>query len=93
MGLPGLRVGIVYSYNEVVVSYGQKMSSFGLVSSQTQRLLASMLSDEEFVGNFLSESSKRLAKRRNVFTKGLEEVEISCCCCCCFLFFFFYRAF
>ncbi|EYU32170.1 hypothetical protein MIMGU_mgv1a025862mg [Erythranthe guttata] len=38
MGLPGLRVGIVYSYNDAVVSSGRKMSSFGLVSSQTQRL-------------------------------------------------------
>lgn len=78
MGLPGFRVGIVYSYNDAVVSCGRKMSSFGLVSSQTQHLLASMLSDEEFVGKFLSESSKRLAKRRSMFTKGLEEVEISC---------------
>ncbi|GMY23750.1 1-aminocyclopropane-1-carboxylate synthase 1 isoform X1 [Fagus crenata] len=78
MGLPGFRVGIVYSYNDAVVSCGRKMSSFGLVSSQTQHLLASMLSDEEFVGNFLSESSKRLAKRHNMFTKGLEQVGITC---------------
>lgn len=50
MGLPGFRVGIVYSYNDGVVSCGRKMSSFGLVSSQTQHLLASMLSDDDFVG-------------------------------------------
>lgn len=50
MGLPGFRVGIVYSYNDRVVSCGRKMSSFGLVSSQTQHLLASMLSDDDFVG-------------------------------------------
>ncbi|XVF73120.1 hypothetical protein PTKIN_Ptkin12aG0176300 [Pterospermum kingtungense] len=78
MGFPGFRVGIVYSFNDVVVNCARKMSSFGLVSSQTQYLLASMLSDEEFVGNFLSESSKRLAKRHHVFTKGLEQVGISC---------------
>ncbi|XWS76966.1 hypothetical protein CRYUN_Cryun01aG0223600 [Craigia yunnanensis] len=58
MGFPGFRVGIVYSFNDVVVNCARKMSSFGLVSSQTQYLLASMLSDEEFVGNFLRESSK-----------------------------------
>ena len=78
MGFPGFRVGIVYSFNDVVVNCARKMSSFGLVSSQTQYLLASMLSDEEFVGNFLRESSKRLAKRHHVFTKGLEQVGISC---------------
>ncbi|MFQ6655788.1 hypothetical protein Gotur_026193 [Gossypium turneri] len=77
MGFPGFRVGIVYSFNDDVTNCARKMSSFGLVSSQTQFLLASMLSDDEFVWNFLRESSKRLAKRRHVFTKGLEEVGIS----------------
>ncbi|KAH7513070.1 hypothetical protein FEM48_Zijuj12G0157500 [Ziziphus jujuba var. spinosa] len=78
MGLPGFRVGIVYSYNDLVVQCARKMSSFGLVSSQTQHLLASMLSDDEFVDNFLAESSKRLGKRYNIFTKGLEQVGIAC---------------
>ncbi|KDP28564.1 hypothetical protein JCGZ_14335 [Jatropha curcas] len=78
MGFPGFRVGIVYSYNDAVVSCGRKMSSFGLVSSQTQHLLASMLSDECFVEKFLSESSKRLKKRHSMFTKGLEQVGIGC---------------
>nr|AJT35545.1 1-aminocyclopropane-1-carboxylic acid synthase [Hevea brasiliensis] len=78
MGLPGFRVGIVYSYNDAVVNCGRRMSSFGLVSSQTQYMLASMLSDEEFVKNFLAESSRRLNKRHNMFTKGLEQVGISC---------------
>ncbi|GFP94621.1 1-aminocyclopropane-1-carboxylate synthase [Phtheirospermum japonicum] len=78
MGLPGFRVGIVYSYNDEVVNIGRKMSSFGLVSSQTQHLLASMLSDEEFVDEFLSKSTKRLASRHSSFTKGLEQVGIRC---------------
>lgn len=78
MGLPGFRVGIVYSYNDAVVNCGRKMSSFGLVSSQTQHLLGSMLSDDEFVDNFLKENSERLAKRHSLFTKGLEKVGITC---------------
>ncbi|KAK6918318.1 Aminotransferase, class I/classII [Dillenia turbinata] len=78
MGLPGFRVGIVYSYNDAVVACARKMSSFGLVSSQTQHLLALMLSDKEFVARFLEENAKRLAKRHMLFTKGLEEVGISC---------------
>ncbi|KEH18801.1 putative 1-aminocyclopropane-1-carboxylate synthase [Medicago truncatula] len=77
LGFPGFRVGIVYSYNDQVVNCGRKMSSFGLVSSQTQYMLASMLSDEKFVDKFLLESSRRLLKRHDKFTKGLEEVEIS----------------
>ncbi|KAK6918329.1 Aminotransferase, class I/classII [Dillenia turbinata] len=78
MGLPGFRVGIVYSYNDTVVACAQKMSSFGLVSSQTQHLLALMLIDEEFVARFLEENLKRLAKRHMLFTKELEKVEKSC---------------
>lgn len=78
LGLPGFRVGILYSYNDKVVSCARKMSSFGLVSSQTQHLLASMLSDEEFTDKFLFENGKRLANRHKLFTKGLEEVGIRC---------------
>ncbi|KAF5756893.1 putative 1-aminocyclopropane-1-carboxylate synthase [Helianthus annuus] len=78
MGLPGFRVGILYSYNDHVVSCARKMSSFGLISSQTQLFLASILSDEEFIDGFLSESSKRLAKRHLTFTQGLEKEGITC---------------
>ncbi|BAT97994.1 hypothetical protein LR48_Vigan11g030000 [Vigna angularis] len=76
MGFPGFRVGIVYSFNDEVVACARKMSSFGLVSSQTQHMLASMLSDEKFVTKFLSENSRRLEERHEKFMKGLEEVNI-----------------
>ncbi|KAK7358575.1 hypothetical protein VNO77_00509 [Canavalia gladiata] len=78
MGFPGFRVGIIYSYNDAVVHCARKMSSFGLVSTQTQYLLASMLSDDEFVERFLAESAKRLAQRYKVFTGGLAKVGINC---------------
>ena len=78
MGLPGFRVGIVYSYNDVVVQCARRMSSFGLISSQTQHFLASLLSDGDFVANFVAESSRRLKKRHNDFTEGLKELGINC---------------
>nr|AAC15777.1 ACC synthase [Nicotiana glutinosa] len=77
LGFPGFRVGIIYSYNDVVVSCARKMSSFGLVSTQTQFLIASMLSDEIFVENFIAKSSVRLSQRHGFFTKGLAQVGIS----------------
>ncbi|VVA99677.1 unnamed protein product [Arabis nemorensis] len=76
MGLPGLRVGIVYSYNNQVVNIARKMSSFGLVSSQTQHLIAKMLSDEEFVDEFIRESKLRLAARHTEITTGLDSLGI-----------------
>lgn len=78
LGLPGFRVGILYSYNDTVVTCSRRMSSFGLVSSQTQHLLALMLSDDAFIEKLLSESSKRLKKRYEDFTNGLKEVGIGC---------------
>ncbi|KAF5193216.1 1-aminocyclopropane-1-carboxylate synthase [Thalictrum thalictroides] len=77
MGLPGFRVGIIYSYNKDVVSIARKMSSFGLVSTQTQHLIASMLSDDDFVERYLAESAKRLALRHRTLTRGLAQVGIS----------------
>lgn len=78
LGFPGFRVGIVYSYNDAVVNIGRKMSSFGLVSTQTQTLIASLLSDEKFVDKFITESRNRLGRRHRVFTYGLKQVEIRC---------------
>ncbi|CAI0470230.1 unnamed protein product [Linum tenue] len=86
MGLPGLRAGVVYSYNDAVVRCGRRMSSFGLVSSQTQHLLAAMLSDEDFVGRFLLESSRRLGERHGRFVTGLDRVGIRCLESCAGLF-------
>ncbi|KAL8498517.1 hypothetical protein ACS0TY_021737 [Phlomoides rotata] len=74
LGFPGFRVGVVYSYNDAVVNCARKMSSFGLVSTQTQHLIASMLSDDAFVETFLAESSRRLRKRHEMFSRGLGQV-------------------
>ncbi|KAE8694323.1 1-aminocyclopropane-1-carboxylate synthase [Hibiscus syriacus] len=76
MGFPGFRIGIVYSYNDAVMNCARKMSSFGLVSSQTQHLIASMLSDDEFVDDFVDEMKQRLLKRHKYFTWRLEQVGI-----------------
>ncbi|XP_020588274.1 1-aminocyclopropane-1-carboxylate synthase-like [Phalaenopsis equestris] len=78
LGLPGFRVGVIYSYNNAVVACARKMSSFGLVSSQTQYLLGCMLGDEEFTSEYLVENARRLAERHGVFTAGLARVGIRC---------------
>ncbi|KAJ4956306.1 hypothetical protein NE237_013089 [Protea cynaroides] len=78
MGFPGFRVGIIYSYNDEVVNCARKMSSFGLVSTQTQHLIASMLSDDEFIGKFIIENSNRLATRYKNIRRELDKVSIGC---------------
>ncbi|KAH0708672.1 hypothetical protein KY284_010099 [Solanum tuberosum] len=53
------------------------MSSFGLVSTQTQYLISNMLLDDTFIEKFIVESRERLEKRHGVFTKGLENIGIN----------------
>ncbi|KAL3734978.1 hypothetical protein ACJRO7_024181 [Eucalyptus globulus] len=78
LGLPGFRAGAIYSNNEEVVSAATKMSSFGLVSSQTQHLLSSMLSDEKFVQKYLSENRTRIKTRKQMLVSGLKDLGIEC---------------
>lgn len=78
LGLPGFRVGAIYSNDEVVVSAATKMSSFGLVSSQTQYLLSALLSDKKFTKNYISENQKRLKQRQRMLVKGLGNAGIEC---------------
>ncbi|PON92168.1 L-threonine-O-3-phosphate decarboxylase [Trema orientale] len=78
LGLPGFRIGAIYSNDEMVVAAATKMSSFGLVSSQTQYLLSAMLSDKKFTKKYISENQKRLKKRHERLVSGLQKAGISC---------------
>ncbi|KAI9088982.1 hypothetical protein K1719_029261 [Acacia pycnantha] len=55
-----------------------KMSSFGLVSSQTQHLLSAMLGDKKFSKNYISENKQRLKRRQKMLVSGLKKAGISC---------------
>lgn len=78
LGLPGFRVGTIYSYNDNVVTTARRMSSFTLISSQTQQLLASMLSNEEFTTNYIKTNRDRLRKRYEKIIDGLKRSGIEC---------------
>ncbi|KAH0449969.1 hypothetical protein IEQ34_020661 [Dendrobium chrysotoxum] len=78
LGLPGFRVGAIYSENDLVVEAATKMSSFGLVSSQTQYLLAKMLGDKEFTRNYIVENKTRLKERHYKLVNGLGDIGIEC---------------
>ncbi|KAL6005999.1 1-aminocyclopropane-1-carboxylate synthase 7 [Asimina triloba] len=78
LGLPGFRVGTIYSYNNKVVTTARRMSSFSLISSQTQNLLASMLSDVEFTEKYIETNRERLRKRYASTIRGLRIAGIEC---------------
>ena len=78
LGLPGFRVGTIYSYNDRVVTTARRMSSFTLISSQTQKMLASMLSDEDFAEKYTRTNRERLRKRHRFIIEGLKSAGIEC---------------
>ena len=78
LGLPGFRVGTIYSYNDKVVTTARRMSSFTLVSSQTQHLLAAMLSDKSFTEKYIKTNRQRLRKRYDMIINGLKKAGIEC---------------
>ncbi|XP_042041059.1 1-aminocyclopropane-1-carboxylate synthase 3-like [Salvia splendens] len=78
LGLPGFRVGSIYSNDRLVVAAATKMSSFGLISSQTQYLLSAILSDHVFAEKYVAENRMRLRNRHAVLVCGLRRVGISC---------------
>uniref|UniRef100_A0A0C9S1N4 TSA: Wollemia nobilis Ref_Wollemi_Transcript_25086_2288 transcribed RNA sequence n=1 Tax=Wollemia nobilis TaxID=56998 RepID=A0A0C9S1N4_9CONI len=78
LGLPGLRVGVLYSYSDKIMKAAQKLTRFCSVSSQTQRLLIALLSDAEFIQKYMSENRRRLGERFNVLSEGLKNAGITC---------------
>lgn len=78
LGLPGFRIGTIYSENESIVSAATKMSSFGLISSQTQYLLSNILGDKKFRKKYMRENQNRLKKRHELMVLGLQNAGIRC---------------
>lgn len=78
LGVPGFRVGMIYSNNKKIVSTATKMSSFGLISSQTQYLLAKLLGDEKFTFKYMEENKTRLKKQKETIVSGLRNAGIRC---------------
>ncbi|XP_057843860.2 1-aminocyclopropane-1-carboxylate synthase 6 isoform X2 [Cryptomeria japonica] len=78
LGLAGFRVGALYSYNDTVVNAAQKFARFCSVSSHTQCLLISILSDSQFIKKYLRENQRRLRERSAAFSEGLTKAGIRC---------------
>ncbi|KAJ4701560.1 1-aminocyclopropane-1-carboxylate synthase [Melia azedarach] len=78
LGMPGFRVGCIYSNNQTVVSAATKMSSFELVSSQTQFLISKILSDMKFTRKYMKENQKRIKKRKEMLVSGLKLAGVRC---------------
>ncbi|XP_011078511.1 1-aminocyclopropane-1-carboxylate synthase 3-like [Sesamum indicum] len=77
-GLPGFRIGMIYFNSKTLIAAATKMSSFGLVSSQSQFLLSKILGDKKFTRNYIMENRNRLKNRRKTLVSGLQKYGIRC---------------
>ncbi|WCJ36540.1 1-aminocyclopropane-1-carboxylate synthase [Euphorbia peplus] len=78
LSLPGFRVGVIYSYNESVLTAAKKLTRFSSISLPTQRLVVSMLSDKRFIQEYIESNKKRIRKVQELFTEGLRQIDINC---------------
>jgi aspartate/methionine/tyrosine aminotransferase len=72
----GLRVGLLYTQNEVLLEGLSTLGIFTGVSGPMQFLVAELLTDDAFVDRFLNESRARIAHSYEICIHKLEEMVI-----------------
>eukprot|EP00850_Spirogloea_muscicola_P014781 SM000108S14225 [mRNA] locus=s108:371287:374028:+ [translate_table: standard] len=76
LGLPGFRVGVLYSRNKEVLARAAKMTRFCAVSSPCQALLAPLLQDQTFWNDYLKEYHQRLLARYQIVVEALNKLGV-----------------
>ncbi|KAG6476579.1 probable aminotransferase ACS12 [Zingiber officinale] len=75
--IPGVRVGIVYSFNECVLAAASRLSRFS-ISAPTHQLLISMLTDVKFIAQYLKMNRERLRIMYALLVSSLMELGVQC---------------
>lgn len=73
-GGSGLRVGIVYTQNEMLMEGLANANIFTAVSGPIQYLVSELMTDDQFVDSFLDESRKRTLYSYQICVSKLEEM-------------------
>lgn len=72
----GLRVGVVYSQNEVFIRAMETLNIFSCISGPIQYAISELLTDDRFVDSFLHESQARLRVCYEICVNKLEEMVV-----------------
>ncbi len=75
-GLPGFKIGVIYSPDPEVCAATRAFAYFAATSTDTQALLREMLADTAWVTGFIAESRRRLSLSYDRSTRLLTELKI-----------------
>lgn len=75
-GASGLRVGILYTQNNTILSSFGNINMFSGVGGPMQAIVAKLLSDDDYIDKFLHTSRELLRASYDKVTQGLEEINI-----------------
>lgn len=78
LSLPGFRVGVIYSHNQIVLDAAKRLTRFSSISAPTQQLVIPMLLDTKFVEEYIETSRRRTRHMHDLFVSGLNQVGIQC---------------
>ncbi|KAK4777276.1 hypothetical protein SAY87_017463 [Trapa incisa] len=76
LSVSGFRVGCIYSFNENILAASKRLARFCSVSSLTQRLLVSLLSDSRFITRYLETNRRRIREVYDMFVGGLRQLGV-----------------
>jgi aspartate/methionine/tyrosine aminotransferase len=75
-GASGLRVGLVYSCNQVFMEGLATANIFGCVSQPIQYLVSELLTDDPFLDRFFEEARHRTVHSYQICTRKLDEMVV-----------------
>ncbi|KAL6004750.1 hypothetical protein ACLOJK_005306 [Asimina triloba] len=78
LSLPGFRVGVIYSYNQNVLETAKRLARFCSISIPAQHLLVTMLSDTQFIKDYIQMNKRRLGEAYAAFVNELKRLDINC---------------
>jgi aspartate/methionine/tyrosine aminotransferase len=75
-GMSGLRCGVLFSENEVVLSAVDGLAYWACCSGDTQQLLKQMIADDTWVDAYIAENQRRLGDAYARVTAALEAINV-----------------
>jgi len=76
-GMAGVRVGVVWSQNGLLLEALRNASKFTSVSGPIQAMVADLISDDEFVDAYIIENTRRICNNCEILLTGLDKLDIS----------------